>query len=312
MRIDIGIRRISPAQMLVIFGALSVIIAGATMMRAHNVNTIVIGTRPIDVLVHVHKPEDTHYDHMEWAEGTLIVPEDMWVTGLSATVEGAPHNILHNAYLSLSNERDAWCPDNPRPLWSGGTVSTKKPSTFEKPYGILLHKGDQLLLEAAFHGEKNDNLDVTFNVELTYERAGRSTRSQPLLFSMIDPSGCDRHRPIFTIPPQVTAQLYDSKQRPFVFPEDATVLRVGAHFHGSYEEDITNAVRLFLNDTMVDEFKTTTIKNDYDRNPRLGAEALPLSVQAGDKLWMEAAFDNPSDTPVFEGMAIVGFFYTIR
>jgi hypothetical protein len=273
-----------------------------------------ISTEAIDVVVHKHAPEDTHYDHMDWARGHVVVPRDMWVTGLSTHVEGAPHGTLHNAYLMLEDENDPRCPANPALIWSGGTVTTRTPMRFDAPYGIFLKEGQTLLLEAAFHngnlqGIGADHHDVTFTVEFEYEKSGAGTRTKPLRFSTIDPTGCDRHRPIFTIAPYAQRSAYDSTQSPFIFERSADILAAGAHFHGSYDDGVTNTMRLFLNGKLLEEFNTTNITDGNSRNPLLLIGRTPIPVRMGDALTMEALFDNPAKTPVYEGMAIVGFYY---
>jgi hypothetical protein len=293
-------------------GVLLVLVLGIWLFPA--TADVVVRTEPVDLDFHLHAPEETHYDHMVWAEGTAIVPHDMWVVGVTSRVEGAPHGTLHNAYLAAEGTNDLWCPENPSFVWSGGTVSTRAPLLFDPPYGIFLHEGQRIVLEAAFHngstqGSGEDFHNVTFELTLIGGDAGNDSRSRPLKFSMIDPTGCDRHHPIFSIPPRAKHEAYDSKKKPFVFARAAEILRARAHFHGSYEKGVTNVLRLFLNGNLVDEFTSDVITEDAARNPLMLADKLPMPVGAGDALTMEALFDNPSEAPVNEGMAIVGFYY---
>ena len=278
---------------------------------------LLVQTAPADVPYHEHTPENTHYDHMTWAKGAAVVPEDLWITKISASVRGAPRAIFHNTYLSIENERDTWCPDNPRFIWSGSTVSTKHATIYDPPYGIFLKKGTVLDLEAAFHNGNDEGSGESFKaaslaLDIQYELAPNSDRSKTLRFALIDASGCSRDRPIFTIPAGAKNAAFDTRSRPFVFDHDATILRAAAHFHGSYESSASNTLRLFLNDALIDEFTTQNITDDDARNPRLLQGQSPIPVGAGDTVWMEALFDNPSNVPVYEGMAIVGLYYSMR
>ena len=252
----------------------------------------------------------THYDMGVWAEGKFIVPEDMWVTGFSSEESGiAPHNF----YVFIQDTKDAWCPENPTAIWSGGTVTAQRPTEFESPYGVFLKKGTPLLLKAMFPPEAAapdaQGQLSSFSVHATYEPAAVSERTKKIFLYMITPAPCSISRPVFPIPPHSVNASFTTKNKPFVFSEDGSILKAAAHFHGSYEKGIPNTVRLFLNNSEIDTFTTTNVGNDNERNPELLKKAGPVSVHAGDTLWMEGIFNNPHDSIIPEGMAIIGFYF---
>jgi hypothetical protein len=253
----------------------------------------------------------THYDEGVWAEGEFIVPEDMWITGFSSEGSGvAPHNF----YVFIQNTKDYWCPENPTAIWSGGTVTAQRPTEFQSPYGVFLKKGTPLLLTAMFpvEAEARDAQGqlTSFSVHAAYEPAAVSERTKKIFLYMITPAPCGISRPIFPVPPHSVNASFTTKNKPFVFPEDGSIILAAAHFHAAYEKGIPNTVQLFLNAAQIDGFTTTDIGNGDERNPQLLKKAAPVTVHAGDKLWMEAIFNNPSNYIVPEGMAIIGFYFS--
>jgi len=296
------------------FGAVMAIVGIAMSMQYFTTkeDTLSISTPPVRVAHALMREGDTHYDHAVTATSTTTVREDVWVTEFSAEVQGAPHQLLHNFYLYVDGQPDTWCPDRDTILWSGGTVSAQKPSVFEEPYGILLEKGTVLRLESLFvdegggHGTEHE---PSLRVNMRTEPAAVSKRTVPLTYAALTPAPCDLTRPIFRIDAQARDATFSTERRPFIFPSDGRILRTTAHFHASYERGIVNTLRLFLNGSRIDEFASTDVANPAERNPTLLKGESPFPIKKNDVLWMEAVFNNPSDTPVAEGMAIVSFYF---
>jgi|GEM_PF-2739410 len=291
-------------------------IAAAFVLRGHfdNVYAFEFGTDPLRLEAQHALPEHAHYDHAIWAEGEFTAPDAVWITSLSAELVGAPPDKLHNFFLSRKNTSDAWCPNNPETIWAGGTVTSKQPTVFPSPYGIQLEKGETIVIRAMLTNVADkehtiyDNVSLRVYAEYTTDR----TRTRNVTLYMIGPEACDSSYPIFPLPPHSKNVVYSTKEKPFVFPTDGEIIRARGHYHGSYERDIVNTLRLYMNDQLIEEVSSTNIENDAARNPLLLEDELPLAVTAGDTAWMEAIFSNPSDTIVPEGMALLGLFFAPR
>lgn len=249
----------------------------------------------------------THYDEGTWVDKEFTAPEDIWVTEFSSEFTGVS---VHNFYVFIKDTHDAWCPDNPTAIYSGGTVSAKRPITFDAPYGVFIKKGTTLILRAFYHEMEGDvsNDTLSFSVHARFEPAASTTRSVPISLYFITPGPCTYTRPVFPVPAHANNVLYSSEQKPFVFPDDGKILKAMAHFHAAYKEGVTNTVRLFLNKNMIDSFTTTNVGDEAERNPRLLTDRL-VTIRRGDILTMHAIFSNPSATAVPEGMAIIGFYF---
>lgn len=256
---------------------------------------------------HVDRAAMTHYDEGVWVDTEFTVPADVWLTEFSTDFTGAS---VHNFYLFVKDTHDTWCPENPTAIYSGGTVSAKRPVVFDAPYGVFVTKGTTLILRALYHAEAGESLEEkpSFSVHARFEPADSTTRSIPLSLHFITPGPCTYTRPIFPVPAQANTVLYSSAQKPFVFPDDGKIIKALAHFHAAYEKGVRNTVRLFLNSKEIDSFTTTNVADDAQRNPRLLTDKL-VTVRRGDILTMHAIFSNPSDALVPEGMAIIGFYF---
>lgn len=255
---------------------------------------------------HMDMASMTHYDEGVWAEKEFTAPEDMWLTEFSTDFTG---ESVHNFYLFIKDTHDSWCPENPTAIYSGGTVSSKRPITFDPPYGIFIQKGTTLVLTALYHDAAGESaVRPTFSVHARYEPAGSTTRSVPISLHFITPGPCTYTRPVFPVPARSKEVVYSSDQKPFVFSDDGTIIRAMAHFHAAYKKGVANTVRLFLNGTTIDSFTTTDVGDGEERNPRLLKDKL-VKVHGGDILTMHAIFSNPSAAPVAEGMAIIGFYF---
>lgn len=256
---------------------------------------------------HMDMTYKTHYDEGVWVDKELTVPVDVWITEFSTDFTG---ESVHNFYLFIKGTHDAWCPNNPTAVYSGGTVSAKRPIVFDPPYGVFVKKGTTLILRALYHEDAGEasHANPSFSVHARYEPAEDSTRSIPVSLYFITPGPCTYTRPVFPVPAHAKDMLYNSAERPFVFPEDGRILKAMAHFHAAYTKGISNTVRLFLNNKEIDAYTTTNVGDDAARNPRLLTDQL-VEVHRGDILTMHAIFSNPSATPVPEGMAIIGFYF---
>ncbi len=249
----------------------------------------------------------THYDEGIWVDKEFTVPANIWLTEFSTEFTG---ESVHNFYLFIKDTEDSWCPENPTAIYSGGTVSARRPLTFDPPYGIFIKKGTTLILRTLYHGKAGETTDVipSFSVHARFEPAGETARNVPITLHFITPGPCAYTRPLFPVPAHANDLVFSSSQKPFVFPDDGTIIKALAHFHAAYEKGIANTVSLFLNDTEIDSFTTTNIGDGAERNPRLLKDRL-VTVHRGDILTMHAIFSNPSAAPVAEGMAIIGFYF---
>ncbi len=249
----------------------------------------------------------THYDEGVWVEREFVVPEDVWLTEFSTDFSGIS---AHNFYLFIKGTRDEWCPENPTAIYSGGTVSAKRPLTFNPPFGVFIKKGTTLVLKALYMAPAGDlpESNISFSVHAEYEPATSSLRTVPIFLHFITPGPCAYTRPIFTVPAYANNAIFSSAEKPFIFSDDGHILKAMAHFHASYEKGIVNTVNIFMNGKMLDSFTTTDVGNDAERNPQLLTDEL-VRVNGGDILTMQAIFSNPRGTPVAEGMAIFGFYF---
>lgn len=279
-------------------------------------DTVAIETASVDVPVHEHDPArgDTHYDHMLWAKGTTKAPRDLWITGFSVSVEGAPSGIVHNLYVAHEGESDAWCPENPKILWAAGSVTMLHGKEFASPYGIRVRKDTPLSVIALIHngteyGDGKEYKGVRITVRMTIEPPHNTTRSIPLTFHTITPGDCTITRPIFSLPSGARDITLSSRAHPFTFPSGGHILSAGAHFHGAYAVGARSRITLFLNDSLADSFEMDDPFKGEHRNPQLLKERVPLAVQKGDTLFLKASFDNPLPYPVEEGMALVSFYF---
>lgn len=270
------------------------------------------GTDPVELLAQHALPEHAHYDHAVWAEGEFLVPHDAWITTFSAELLGAPPDKMHNFFVYRKSANDAWCPENPEMIWAGGTVSSRNPMEFPPPYGVHVRKGETVVVRAMLTNLADEQHTGYENVSLRV-RAGYTddtARRRNVMLYMIGPEVCESGYPIFPLPPHSKDAVYGTEEKPFVLPLDGEIVRARGHYHGSYERDIVNTLRLYIDGRMVEEVSSSDIGNDAERNPLLLGDELPLAVSAGDSVWMEAVFSNPSDETVPEGMAIIGLFFS--
>lgn len=272
-------------------------------------------TDPVRLSAHRMLPGQTHYDHAVWAEGTFTVPEDSWITELSAELEGAPASKVHNFYLYRKDIPDMWCPNNPLAIWAGSTVTSRHATEFPQPYGIQVRKGDVLLVRTMFIDPRdNDDTEypaVSLIVKAGYELSALSKRSRNTALYLIGPHACDTGYPIFPLPPHSLNAVYGTYDRPLVFQEDGQIIKARGHYHGSNEDGkVISTLRLFMNGRLIDEASSPDITDDRARNPVLLKDKIPFSIKKGDSVSMEAILSNPSDEIVPEGMAIVGLFFS--
>lgn len=268
-----------------------------------------ISTKPVDIPSHVHSPEDTHYDHAVWADGEFRIPEDVWMTAFSTFI---PDMVFppHSFFITTNNAQDPWCPEYPAYIYAAGTVTGKRKLELPSPYGIFLERGTVLRLLAMFHNSDGRLYPaVQFSVFAEYEPAFRTTREKRVSKYVVSASGCDRSRPLFPLPPQSYNITKTSKGLPFVFSQPGVILRMGAHFHGSYAEGVENTIHIVLNGEKIDTFVTKNVGDDEQRNPPLLLGKTPFRIQEGDKLWIEVVFNNPEREIVPEAMALVGFYF---
>jgi hypothetical protein len=260
---------------------------------------------------------DTDPGHAVYVNSPVyVVPEDMWVTALEYTTHNAPNNVIHHATIMDLSRGDPFCPSEPLVLISVDHQNDTK-HTYPRPTGIYLKKGTRLFFRSMLHnpvypegpGETYHDVSVSMTVTGVPPGAGRYKDLDLVYLALTDEPNCPFFE--FTVPAQEKGFIIGPKDFAtsspgiYTFPTDGRIVIHGAHLH---PWDGALSLNLFINE----------VKRFSYIPRRTGPEAWewwtpssyePITVHKGDRLWVNAVYDNPLPVPLRGAMGIQMFGY---
>lgn len=279
---------------------------------------------------HHHAPGDSVSD--DWHHTTVYspvytAPRDLYISQIRFEYFNAPSSTVHHTSFADVSSDNTTCPNmdhwNELFSWASDRMFNNVIG-FPKGYALKIKKGTPLQLYLMVHnpepplGEGGDYHDVYTRISLT------ETSEDPKTIHLVKPhllhlddEGCVWKKPdrsdslIFTVPPESPKYVYSGKGKTdaassFQFKKAGTVLDLTGHLHPwQGGQNVT----VYRNDEAIHVFKSglsEAVPYWY---------VLPVSkelyhVNAGDRIWISAEYDNPYKVHVRGAMGMAGFYYT--
>ncbi len=257
--------------------------------------------------------------HVGVTSPVVTAPEDMWVTGISYVIHGAPAFTLHHGTLFRLDARDLQCPtQSPQPLLSVSQDQAHTPTMqFDAGYGIFIPKGTPLILDAMFHnpgdpiGPGETYTDVSLQVDLQLAKPGDVPLTEVTyhLLRLSDaPCSVDSGHS-FVVPPATEPYVFagtslESDASRLHISKPSRIVYWGAHLHGWEGGKTVTAKK---NDTVLEVFTTElsrTVPFRYD-TPHGNRD---ISLEEGDTLSIMAEYHPHSSSTIRGAMGHVGLY----
>ena len=268
-------------------------------------------------------PADPDGKESSWTySDTFVVPEDMKVARIDARVNGAPTDVLHHLSLVKNGTSSPICGargethKSRQELYTVSRSNVREPIEFQAPYYLPLAAGDELVLEFMEHtrnrpyGPGGTHEDVSLSVELTAAAADRD-RTVPLRFirPRLDDTPCAfpiAHQ-AFRVPVQDEPyirmpQAVDSAT--YTFNEPGTILTRSANV---WPQKGGQELRVVIDGEVVDRFSPRQLDDPWSF--LIPQHDEPIRVAKGERLAIEAVYDNPYETPILDASGIFGFYF---
>ena len=300
-------------------------------VAAESAVPVVLETQHLALLSpHKHGPEDSVTD--TWHHETLVAPDaiaprDLYVTGIHFNFENAPTSTIHHMSLTDPTKPNDTCPNYPTgaELFSFSADRLyENEIRFPEGYALRIRKGTPLHMYIMLHnpepplGPGGTYKDVYTRVTLLESDKVPATLKlvHPYLLHL-DDVACAYGKAdgsegvIFTVPAKTLDYEFSGRGKTDaasskVFTHAATLVNLTAHLHA---HQFGRAVVVHKNDAVLYTFKPVATPNDPYFFPLYRASTT-FHVNAGDRVWLTAIYDNPSSVPVHGAMGAAGFYYT--
>ena len=300
-------------------------------LRTTRIEPVILETNHLAVLApHRHGPNDSVTDtwhHETLAARQVLAPRDMYVTGIHFNFENAPTSTIHHMSLTDVSRRNETCPNYPTgaELFSFSADRLyENEIRFPEGYALRIPKGTPLSMYIMVHnpeppiGPGGTYRDVYTRVQLIESDQGPATLKlvHPYLLHL-DDVPCSYGKAdgsegvIFTLPARTMGYHFSGKGQSDpaaskLFTRPATLINLTGHLH---EHQDAKELIVRKNDQILYVFRPTPVTNDPYFSPLYRASST-FHVEAGDRVWLTAVYDNPSSVPIHGAMGAAGFYYT--
>lgn len=271
--------------------------------------------------VHAHTPDGPH---SAWSYHYVKAPADMWVTGISVSVDNAPLEIIHHLAFGRYDEPSAVCREtthkNFNEYYTASRSNIHEPVVFPAPYGLFIEEGEQLILEVMTHilqpphgpgFNATDPVTVQLDFALATAEDVRD-RSVQFIRLRLDDTPCEEpvaHQ-AFAVPAQTeqfvrqSDDLSADSSDHYTFLNGGVLLARSANVWGSKGGE---SLTVFINEVEQETFRP--YQDDQPWEWRIDAKHEPLNVSAGDVVTIKSVYTNTHDTPIKDASGMFGFYY---
>lgn len=274
-------------------------------------------TMPVSSPPHAHPPGEDIYQDSQVVASYFTVPEDAWYVGSSfGKFVNAPLETLHHAtvYIILSpGKKILLTPKGKQAIVMRGA------ETYPSGHGYYLPKGTELELEARFHNTTDEIYHDVFYELLLYLVPTKSAPKNMKHMVLYD-LGLDRPgEEVFAVPAHAGNYIVSSDEKIssrsyLIFPEDGTIMKLGAHFHA---QDGGKWLTAFLNGKELYTFFAAPAKklggaalnSDHPVIPVLSGHPFLRTVKKGDWITFSVRYDNPTQYPITDAMGKLRVYF---
>ncbi|MEX2007999.1 MAG: hypothetical protein WD850_00670 [Candidatus Spechtbacterales bacterium] len=279
---------------------------------------------------HEHVVGDSLYNpshHQLVSSDVIVVPEDIWVTGVSFSLTNADAATLHHAILHRLDRSDPVCPNYAAAsVFVFGADGALRQISFTDPYALFLPKDTPLLLQVMLHnplppyGPGKEYTNVRPMMTLDVEPATEANNKVPVESYRLHVSDtpCNvtsASGEVFSVPPRTEhfikkgEEVNGMNSAKVVFPADGTIIGMGAHLH-AWEggEQVDVSVNGNLLETLASE-KMSDAPWSWKTAYRYPAT---IPVRKGDVLSLTATYSNPGPLSIEGAMGMLSVFFAAR
>jgi len=250
----------------------------------------------------------------------------MAVTGIRAIVENAPPEIVHHLSLTSLGYPDVICGasthSRQREYFTIARTNIYDTVEFPSPYAIMMNAGEELSLEVMTHvleqpfGPGGTYPDAAVKIELTYTEVGES-RNAPVAFVRLRLDDTECGEPLmhqaFVVPKGDglyirTASTSDSfigdSSDTYTFTAPGEILDRSANVWGTKGG---KTLDVLLNDVIVETYTAVQGINPWQWTTQSRRDQ--IVVEAGDKMSIQATYQQSPLTDITDGSGIFGFYF---
>lgn len=261
-----------------------------------------------------------------WQYDNVVLEKNMAVTGIRATVENAPPEIIHHLALVTLGHPDAVCGNSShlkqREYFTISRSNIYDPVEFPAPYAIMMKEGEELSLEVMTHvlekpfGPGGTYPDAIVKIEITYEEMYQE-RTKPVAFIRLRLDDTECGEPLmhqaFVVPKgdglfTLTASTSDStvgdSSDTYTFSYPGVILSRSANLWGTKGGQTLDVLK---NNTIIETY--TAVQGDQPWQWTVPMLKDPLTVAVGDTLAIQTTYKQSTSTDIMDASGIYGFYF---